>query len=193
MTGNSAFDASFAGSSDSKNRRFANALITLSYSHAAWFLHDEHRAKDFADEAARRFQEIEYTSYAARARNLSALLGVWLSESKQTPPDYSQLDAKLASIVRALAGHQHNTENLSTALASLRPSSIVGLLQFAKEFGRDATPIAQIAIPETLCVSEGTKFSWHNMENVKSLAEGNEVLRTRLGIPLQLRVPLLAD
>ncbi|MGA3083142.1 MAG: hypothetical protein ABSD44_17465 [Terracidiphilus sp.] len=193
MTGNSAFDASFAGSSSSKNRRFANALITLSYSHAAWFLRDEPRAKDFADEAARRFQEIDYTSYAARARNLSALLGVWLSESKQTPPDYSQLDVKLASIVHALAGHQHNTENLSTVLASLRPSSIVGLLQFAKEFGRNATPIAQIVIPETLCVSDGTKLSWHSMENVKSLAEGNEVLRARLGIPLQLRVPLLAD
>jgi len=193
MTGNSAFDASFTGAPDSKNRRFANALITLSYSHAAWFLRDAPRAKDFADEAARRFQEIDYTSYAARARNLSALLGVWLSESNQVQPDYSQLDNGLARIVRALAGHQHNTESLCTALANLRPSLVIGLLQFAEQFGNWVRPEAQVAIPGTLCVIDGTVFSWQDTINVKSLAEGNGVLRARLGIPLQLRVPLLAD
>ena len=193
MTGNSAFDASFAGATDSKNRRFANALITLSYSHAAWFLGDTPRAKILADEASRRFQEITCTSYAARAGNLSALLDVWLSESNQTPPNYSRLDGKLASIVHMLVGHKQNSENLSKAFAHLRPSLVIGLLQFAEEFGNGAAQVAQIAIPGTLCVSDGTNFSWQCTENVGSFAEANEVLRARLGVPLQLRVPLLAD
>jgi hypothetical protein len=193
MTGNSVFDASFSGASDSKNRRFANALITLSYSHAAWFLRDSLRAKALADEAAHRFQEIGYTSYASRARNLSALLGVWLSRSKHGQPDYSQLDPQLAYIVRALIDDQYDAQSLTTSLASLRPSLVVGLLQFAEEFGNGAAQVAQIAIPGTLRVNDGLTFSWQGTEVVGSLAEGNAVLRARLEIPPQLRVPLLAD
>src|ERR1044072_4642953 len=57
MTGISNFDTPFdLGSANT--RQFAGALIKLSYSHAAWFLKDEIRSKQYALEAAGGFSSL---------------------------------------------------------------------------------------------------------------------------------------
>jgi hypothetical protein len=192
MTGMSAFDAPFDDASESI-RRFAHALINLSYSHAAWFVGDIARAQHWALDAAGRFAKIGYAQYSRRAQNLAGLLGIWQSCSNLANRDYSQLDPTLKRLVLILIGEDRDYEWFASNFAKLRPSTAVGILQFAMEFGAKLPVQYQLQLPRTLFCESNGQFNWRSSQVVESLEEANMRMRTNLSIPNTLRVPVLAD
>jgi hypothetical protein len=104
MTGVSNFDAPFDLGSES-TRRFAGALIQLSYSHAAWFFDDVARSKEYALAAAASFESIGTPRYAARAKQLAALLECWDALRSGKAPQTDSLGSTYGRAIAALTGH----------------------------------------------------------------------------------------
>lgn len=191
MTGSSQFDAPFAEARHSGTRRFANALITLSYSHAAWFVGDVLRARQYALQAAGQFAQLGYGKYAARARDLASLLAWWQSLGSGQRLSFDLENAELGAVVKLLVGYSSESADLPRSFASLRPSVAIGLLQFWRAYGSQAT-LMEFTVPPVLGVhSSGTLF-WEPARTVP-LEQADRLLRRACSIPEGLRVPLIAD
>ena len=193
VTGKSTFDAPFGPDADSANRRFASALITLCYSHAAWFVGDVCKAKVLASDAANRFAAIGLKHYAARSQNLARLLSVWQALLNQTEPDFCFLRPDLTKLLQILIGYESDEKWLVENLCALRPSTAIGLLQFYRQFKKRELVIEELRLPETITVRDDGQLAWRLGQPFRSLDEGERELRKALAIPADLRVPLMAD
>jgi hypothetical protein len=191
MTGISQFDAPFDDAQPG-TRRFANALITLSYSHASWFTGNGLRARQSAAQAASQFEALGYSKYAARARDLAALLGWWQSLETGQQLDFEMENHDLARIVRILVGSEGPGDWLQDRFSQLRPSVAIGLLQFWRQFGQ-ASRTCAVRLPPVLETTEGGRLIWRNDEAAVDLSKADEILRAGCSIPPDLRVPLIAD
>jgi len=192
MTGVSNFDAPFDLGSES-TRQFAGALIQLSYSHAAWFLGNVAQAKHFASQAAALFESISTPRYAARASRLAALLGWWEAFESGKHPD---LESSTATDGRAVAALTSRTQDLTWVIDwihSLRPSKALGLLQFAKEYGPEWETAIEVSLPRILEMQSDGTLRWHGDQKANSLKAADAAIRRALSIPLDRRIPLLAD
>lgn len=192
MTGISNFDTPFDLGSES-TRQFAAALIQLSYSHAAWFLDDVSRSKEYALTAAASFESIGTPRYASRANELARFLAVWDALKEGKEPRVEDLGASLTRAVQALTGHTEDLSGVASWLGSQRPSKALGLLQFAKEFSPAWSSELEIHLPRTLELRTDGTFEWHAPRKVNSLKEADAELRISLAIPLDRRLPLIAD
>jgi hypothetical protein len=192
VTGKSTFDAPFGSDADSATRRFASALITLCYSHAAWFVGDVSKAKALASDAANRFSGIGLKHYASRAQNLARLLSVWQDLSNQREPDFSFLRPDLTRLLHILIGYESDEEWLVENLRNFRASTAIGLLQFYRQFRKHELAV-NLRLPETITVGTDGQLAWRGGQVFSSLDEGERELRKSLAIPADLRVPLTAD
>lgn len=191
MTGKSQFDAPFEGERHTDGARFATALITLSYSHAAWFVGDVMRARQSALQAADQFADLRYTKYAARAKDLASLLGWWQSLESGQRLNFQVENGNVAEIVRALIGQASDFSKLSAQFSSLRPSVAIGLLQFWRRFGQKDES-HEVLLPPIMREEAGSGFSWIARESVP-IGQADQILREACSIPPALRVPLIAD
>jgi hypothetical protein len=193
MTGISSFDTPFDSMNGSNDRQFATALITLSYSYAAWFMDEINRARQFALDSAKMFSSIEYTKYANRAHDLAFLLECWnrLDTSKSLPDVLP--NTRLAKLVAILVGIDNDIDWLMQSFSTLRPSQALGLLQFAKRFRRHHIADLQILLPRTLMSDNSKQLRWHSHQSATSLEEADHILRQHLKIAPERRLPLLAD
>jgi hypothetical protein len=78
-------------------------------------------------------------------------------------------------------------------LPSLRPSKALGLLQFAKQYGNEWQKEVEISLPRLLEIRPDRTLKWHVSEKVRSLEQADAAIRTALSIPLDRKIPLLAD
>jgi hypothetical protein len=193
VTGKSTFDAPFGSESDPTTRLFASALITLCYSHAAWFVEDVNRAMTLAKDAASRFAALGFRRYASRAENLARLLSIWEDLSKGNEPDFSFLRPDLTRLLRILIGRDSDERWLAENFPVLRPSTAIGLLQFYRQFKSHDLAIQGLKLPATIASNDNGNFVWRSEQVILSLDEGERELRRCLGIPVHLRVPLMAD
>jgi hypothetical protein len=193
VTGKSTFDAPFGSDADSTTRRFASALITLCYSHAAWFVGDVTKAKVLAGEAANRFSVIGLKHYSSRAQNLARLLSVWQDLLDQREPDFSFLRPDLTKLLKILVGFESDDQWLAENFRNFRPSTAIGLLQFYRQFRKREIVVNSLKLPETITVGADGQLMWRGGQGFASLDEGERELRRCLAIPAELRVPLMAD
>jgi hypothetical protein len=191
MTGASQFDAPFAEARHSGSRRFANALITLSYSHAAWFVGDVLRARQYALQAAGQFANLGYVKYAARARDLASLLAWWQSLQTGQRLNFELENPELAEVVKLLVGYEADFAQLSRCFPKLRPSVAIGLLQFWRAYGKQAGSV-EITLPPILYDDSSGALRWDQARGVP-IGEADQFLRRACSIPEGLRVPLIAD
>jgi hypothetical protein len=191
MTGASQFDAPFAEARHSGSRRFANALITLSYSHAAWFVGDVLRARQYALQAAGQFADLGYGKYAARASDLASLLGWWQSLQSGKRLNFELENAELTMIVKLLVGYESDLAQLSTLFPNLRPSVAIGLLQFWQAYGKQTSSV-ELALPPVLNADTDGVLRWDKARRVP-IGEADQFLRRSCSVPEGLRVPLIAD
>ncbi len=191
MTGISQFDAPF-DEGQRGSRRFANALITLSYSHASWFLGNELRARQYALQAGNQFAELGFEKYAARARNLAALLGWWQSLQAGHKLEFEMENQDLARIVRIIIGFDEDSGWLVERFSQLRPSVAIGILQFWHRYGGGRENI-EVTLPPVLERDEANTLTWRRTGTPVNLRRADEILRAACSIPEALRVPLIAD
>jgi hypothetical protein len=190
VTGLSDFDAPFPEDASENTRLFAGALIKLTYSHAAWFLDDIEHAKQYAADAARAFSDLGLTSYANRAAQVTALLTWW---RKKGAPEGPVSDHRLAKLVAILQGADRDVVWLQRTFSSLRPSLAAGLLQFAREnVGLYRAPLA-MSLPRVLHWRDDGCLEWRTGLTAGSLEEADHMLREHLAVPIERRIPLLAD
>ena len=192
MTGASEFeilDSSWGG----RSKQFAGALIRLTYSHAAWFTNDIESAFRHAEEAARQFTQTGLRRYAERASTICGLLRIWQSLSRNLQPDYSLVPTVTGRIVKAIVNGD-DLEFVNEQLRTARASLVLGLLQFgAFSTSYSAEIEAGVEVPWTLSSSGEGRWQWVSGERAYSLRAIDGVLRTRLNIPNNLQVPLIAD
>ncbi len=174
-------------------RPFAEALLTLVRSHSEWTSARVSEAAEFADHASDAFNQIRYTSYANRAQELRSLLEVWRLLDLGSPVDRAVSHAPArATLVRAMLGDQSARGYLVNRMHDIRPSQLLGLLQFASTYNSDwAADIGELQHPPVLALDEG-QLRWERSSS-KSLAECNNKLRLQMGVPQAIIVPLIAD
>jgi hypothetical protein len=186
-------DERFVPPGSGESRPFAEALLTLARSHSEWARAQIAEAAEYAESAAIAFDSIGYHPYAKRAKRLFELLQVWrrleLGASASKAIAASNSDE---NILRALVGLPGTSGTLRDQIARLRVSHVVGLLQFASSFNADWTvDIGQFDLPPLLKKTD-TGFEWSFLR-ASSLAQADKVLRSHLGVPLNMPVPLIAD
>jgi hypothetical protein len=192
MTGISQFDTPFDAGQHPGSLRFANALITLSYSHSSWFVGNVVRAKQFAQQAGIQFADLGYPKYASRARDLSSLLALWqVLESGQRPAMELE-NPLLQRMVQALIGIDRDPTWVRVAFSRLRPSVAIGLLQFWRRYGRKEDDLT-VQLPPVLETGADRTLRWKRVDTYVSLGEADQILRTACSIPLDLRVPIIGD
>jgi len=191
MTGTSQFDAPFEEGDHTEGRRFANALIMLSHSHAAWFVGDVLRARQSAIQAAAQFAGLRCTKYAARANDLASLLAWWQSLQSGQHLSFQLENKDLAEVVKIFIGHSSDFSQLSARFSSLRLSVAIGLLQFWRVFGRKDESV-EVLLPPILHEDAGGELTWVRRQSVP-IGQADQILREACLIPSDLRVPLIAD
>jgi hypothetical protein len=192
LTGIADFDLHMPDS-EREDQRFASALIELAYAHAEWFVGDVNRAAQFASNAALSFDSIGSPHYADRARVLAWLLNAWNASEILTPDDIP--DPKIqsvAAILKNLLGSKSETNIAAAWLENQRPSTVLGLLQFARRT-RKWSEFVAVKTPATLYLDSSGKLAWRESETVSSLEELDSVLRGYLHIPITRRIPLITD
>jgi hypothetical protein len=192
MTGVSNFDAPFDLGSETA-RQFAGALIQLSYSHAAWFVGNVGQSIKFASQAASLFESIGTPRYAGRAKRLVALLSWWADLESGKRPDFDTSTSTDIRAVAALTSRDQDVTWVVNWLHSLRPSKVLGLLQFAGVFGGEWEAEIEVPLPPMLEMESDGTLKWHVAQKARSLKEADAAIRKTLSIPLDRRVPLLAD
>jgi hypothetical protein len=192
MTGVSSFFPMPDAPSRADAQRFATALIRLSYSHAAWFIEDIERASQHASEAAKQFRDAGTPRYADRAAAVNGLLSIWRVLKNGARPDYSLVPADVGRGVATLVG-RNDREFLERWLPSLRPSTALGLLQFAKEFSPVFSDPLRLPLPRRIATQSAGPWVWADAVVANSLKEADQVLREHLSVPGDRRVPLIAD
>ena len=172
-------------------RQFAEGLIVLTRSHAAWINGFLGEASNFAASAAALFERIGFTSYSRRARRTTQLIETWrkleLGARVEELPSFAGEDAP---IIKALLGDGDDLALIARWMATARPARVVGLLQFASAFGSGWTA----SIPRTtltpILTIQGTRLSWERLA-ADSLSDADGKLRASMGISPTARLPLL--
>src|SRR5262249_3312498 len=124
----------------------------------------------------------------------SALLGAWQRLELGAQPD--QLSSQVEDLglrIHGMLGHTDQIPNLKKWIKDARPSRVVGMLQFASAYNADWTrDIGQFDLPPILSRDAEGRLNWIR-ESSTSLAQADAILRTRMGITHDARLPLLAD
>jgi hypothetical protein len=192
LTGVADFDLHMPDS-EREDQRFASALIELAYAHAEWFVGDVHRAAQFASNAALSFDSIGSPHYADRARVLAWLLNAWNASEISSPDDIPDLKIRsVAAILKNLLGSKSETNIAAAWFENQRPSTVLGLLQFARRTPKWSESVV-VKTPATLYFDSSGKLAWRESETVSSLEELDSVLRGYLHIPITRRIPLITD
>jgi hypothetical protein len=190
MTGIASFETEYSG--NPQRRRFAAALILLAYSHASWFTDDVAQAEKFATDAAEAFTRLDTPNYAERARELATLLKWWkVVRAGAIPP--TSLSDESDMPVRVLTGDMTEFDRFVKAFVGLRPSRALGLLQFSLGDIRTMRLPSALPLPRTLHLGANGRLEWRELSPAASFAAADTALRGALGIPLERRLPLLAD
>ena len=195
MQGVSAAEEAQTVSTAAEFRPFAEALLTLTLSHAEWSLGRTGEAAELAGRASQAFNQIRFSEYAKRAQSLLGLLGAWQRlELGATPDQAIAFAPEHASILRGMLGQAGAYGTLFDRIPKTRPSQVLGLLQFAGAYNPDWTAdIGSLSLPPILIVEdEHADLKW-TTEIVRSLAEADRRLRALMGIGQDVRVPLIAD
>jgi pimeloyl-ACP methyl ester carboxylesterase len=177
----------------SEFRRFSEALITLAHSHSAWAVSNVGEAEDFAKRAAAAFTEIRFAEYSRRANSLMGLLAAWYRLEYGSRVEQAVASTQEhASVIRGMLGDPAALGGLKDWISRSRPSLVLGILQFASSFATDWTqPIGEFSLPPLLQTGSG-ELKWC-IKTCSTLAETDRRLRDLMGIPLGVRLPLLAD
>jgi tetratricopeptide (TPR) repeat protein len=191
MTGT--IDITSDGRSDhSVGQDFANALISLTYSHAAWFTSNAVEAKRHAQDAEEQFQRVGFHHYAERAKTLHSLLNIWaLFEAGKPVKDVSATPAE--RFVALITGQRTDLTEIERYLPVLKPSVLVGLLQFARKFSDRFDQEVSISLPGMWALDDHGQIRKQPGGSAKSMSEADSKLRALMGIAHDRRVPLLAD
>jgi hypothetical protein len=173
---------------------FANGLIHLAQSNAAWFLNDFSRAYDYAMEAARRFDRVEAYGYTERARTIAGLLRRWMVlEGREVGVSRRQEVApKLDSLIDVITGASEDYGALSDWIRDARPSVALGILQFETFRPTDKESV-KLFLPLALQVDSRSRLHWVESRQVNSIGEASRSLRRILRVPEGQKVPLIPD
>jgi tetratricopeptide (TPR) repeat protein len=176
-------------------RPFADALLTLTLSHTEWSLGRTGEAAEQAIRAGQAFEQIRFTEYARRARSLVGLLGAWQRLELGATPDQAIATAPdYAPVLRGMLGQPTARGTLFEKIPQMRPSLVLGLLQFASTYNENWTvDIGVFNLPPILTLENGNGAVRWNVETARSLAEADKKLRVQMGITSDVRVPLIAD
>ncbi|MDH6260009.1 alpha/beta fold hydrolase [Bradyrhizobium sp. BR13661] len=174
-------------------RPFAEALLTLVNSHSEWAMGRLSEAADLASHASEAFSQIRYVSYANRAQKLESLLQVWRRLDLGGSPDRAvALAPDHATLVRAMLGDQNARGSLLDHIHVMRPSELLGLLQFASAYNANwAENIGELRHPPVLVLEE-RRLRWESSRSY-SLADCDRKLRLLMNVPQEILVPLIAD
>lgn len=173
--------------------RFAGALIRLSFSHAAWVVDDIDKAQSAAESAATQFDAIGARRYSVRAKGVHALLGAWKARRSGAVPDFTALPSPIGSVVAALTGEHPDFDLIGQWLATARASHAVGVLQFAKAQRGVWDHSGGFRLPPTLELRETATLAWAPPQEARTLEECDALLRGRMNLPLDARLPLIGD
>lgn len=169
----------------SPSATFAESLVTLSNSHAAWAIRDYERAIGFATDASSELFSIGFERYAKRAEQLSLLLQDWrdLEVNRSIEPRSPEVAALLSAPVGADI----------RLLESVRPSRALSLLQFCSAFGSDPDAVREVRLPRLIEVSHDGSLQYVNVSVATSFTEAELALRSLLGVGEATAIPLAAD
>ena len=172
--------------------RFALGLVHMSTSHAAWFVGEIDRAEKLATMAADEFRSIKAPRYVERASLLSGLLKVWRDHADKRPLNVLALPQAIAGAIETLTGLEDQLSPFLEWFSVQRPSTALGLLQFAKNGSRWLDPIS-LTLPRTIEKISDVSWRWRGPAKANSLQEADRILRENMNIPVNVAVPLLAD
>jgi predicted alpha/beta hydrolase family esterase/tetratricopeptide (TPR) repeat protein len=177
----------------SEFRPFAEALLTLTRSHAEWCAARVPEAANLADFASQAFEKIGYRPYADRANRLKNLLQAWhLLELGAATEKAISVAPDDANVLRAMLGSSDSSGTVKDKISKMRVSHAVGLLQFAATYNPDWTnEIGEFELPPTIAISE-SGISWQRF-SASSLAGADRTLRSQVGITSNVLLPLMAD
>jgi hypothetical protein len=120
-------------------------------------------------------------------------LRTWKALGSTAPPSCDELGESLAEAIRYLTGQQPSWAGLPDWLAGQRPSTAVGLLQFAKRVPGVWNAHGEFRLPPLIEVLDDGSWRWSDQLRVASLQEADAKLRELLSIPADRRIPLVAD
>jgi hypothetical protein len=168
---------------------FAQSLVTLANSHAAWFVTDYDRAIQFAQESHDGFARIGYDRYAQRAQRLVNLLDDWARRSGRPRATSSvhEIDKGVRELLAAAPGGRVMT------LAKERPSRALSILQFALAYGDDPNTPRQVELPQYIAVTSSQNLITVTPPPARSYREADSALRSILGVGTGTPVPLAVD
>ena len=190
MTGVASFTAASTLTEDS--HRFAEALIRLSYSHAAWYLNDIGRACRHAQDAAAQFSAVNAPIYADRAETVRSLMTLWKDLGDNVESPYETVPESVRATVKSFVTFDDPT-GLRERIAQGRPTAVCGLLQFARQYNEQFHEEFTLTLPRTLVEGDDGTWMWGEVVTARSLEEAERLLRRQLAMPMERRVPLLAD
>jgi tetratricopeptide (TPR) repeat protein len=172
---------------------FSGALLLLSYSHAAWFVQRTEDSIRYAEQAASAFTKIGADRYSIRATSLAQVIRAYERCKKVELPDLSRLDPESAKAVAVMSGYSSETEWLANWLGTIRPSVALGLLQLGRELSPAWQAAIRVKLPRVMNAEGNVEFTWRNALQAGSLVEADMLLRQQMQVPIDVRVPLLAD
>ena len=174
--------------------RFADALSTLTRSHAAWARNRLGEATEHAERASLVFQQIRFAAYGQRAETLAALLGAWRRLELGAPADEVHPNiGDEGHLLHGMLGNNSDIPKLKAWIREARPSRVVGMLQFASAYNPNWTEnIGEFELPLILVRDPPNGLRW-SKRPCSSLAEADLSLRSLMGITHDARLPLLAD
>jgi predicted alpha/beta hydrolase family esterase/tetratricopeptide (TPR) repeat protein len=179
---------------NSEFRPFAEALLTLTKSHAEWSVGRVPEAEDQAEFASQAFEKIGYQPYAVRASRLKNLLHVWhLLGLGATFDKAISAAPEDADLLRAMLGSSDASGTVRDKISKMRVSHVLGLLQFAATYNPDWTSeIGEFELPPIITISESAEMGWNQL-SASSLASADKILRSQIGIASNILIPLIAD
>lgn len=171
-------------------RKFADGLIALTLSHAAWAAEDVEQASTLTAQARDFFNSVGATKYAQRAQATAVLFDAWratrVGESIHAPGLHTE------RIIATLAGQAGAWDEVRDWLATARPSVVLGHLQFAGDQDAILDRVEDFQTPRLL-VKTDNGFEWSPETRVRTLRDVRAQLLTHVGTVPELRVPLLPD
>ena len=146
----------------------------------------------FAADAERKFSEIGFAHYGKRAQSLLFLLSAWERlASRETIREGE--GGSLGAAIVLMQGPTGDLAQLNGVLKELKPSVLLGVLQFARAFSGRWEERVELEIPEMWATDTRGAIVRLPSVRVSSMSEADGLLRNRLSIPADRRVPLLTD